>query len=121
MKYKLKMMGGDELYISEETFNKIASLPTLTGPIKIQELGGIINLSSMVSLLSEDVANEASQTRRQLHDGLWVIKKYGQWVPENNPEARIDYRYYPELAKDTVDKPIEKMENIIEIKKLSQY
>lgn len=37
-----------------------------------------------------------------LHDGTFVVKKFGQWIMPDQPEIKLDYNYYPELAKDEV-------------------
>jgi len=41
-------------------------------------------------------------TQGRLHDGTKVIKQFNQWVDASNPEIKLDYSYYPELANDTV-------------------
>lgn len=41
-------------------------------------------------------------TQGRLHDGTKVIKQFNQWVDASNPEVKLDYSYYPELANDTV-------------------
>lgn len=41
-------------------------------------------------------------TQGRLHDGTRVIKQFNQWVDASNPEVKLDYSYYPELANDTV-------------------
>jgi hypothetical protein len=39
-------------------------------------------------------------SKRILHDGTRAINKFGQWYLENNPDVRIDEKFYPELNKD---------------------
>ena len=41
-------------------------------------------------------------TEGRLHDGTRVIKRFGEWVDKHNPDVKLDYSYYPELANDTV-------------------
>lgn len=41
-------------------------------------------------------------TEGRLHDGTKVIKRFGEWKDAHNPDVRLDYGYYPELATDTV-------------------
>lgn len=98
-------MSGSEFLISEERFTQISKL---TGLVYIPELNGCINLSSVESILREDVArvaelnNPKSRAEMILHDGLRAIKKNGYWVNANNTEARIDGNYYPEIYKDNL-------------------
>lgn len=106
MRYKLKLMTGDELMISEELFAKIAAMPSISGVIKVNELGGLINLSSMVTCLSEDQAaiaeanNSKAIKRIKLHDGIIAVSKNGiDWTNEYSG-TKIDRLYYPEIGRD---------------------
>lgn len=107
MMYKIRMMSGNELLITEERFKQIASL---TGLVYIPELNGAINLSSVESILREDTALEAEKNnyktikRKQCNDGSWAIQKFGIWYCENNPEAKMDLNYYSELREPTEPK-----------------
>lgn len=41
-------------------------------------------------------------TNGRLHDGTRVVKMYGRWVDADNPDIKLSYSHYPELANDTV-------------------
>jgi hypothetical protein len=103
MKFKLKMMTGDELFLSEQTAK---ALNGMSGLVFIQELGGLINLSSISTCLPEDVAkmaeanNSRAIKRARLHDGTIAVSKDGiDWRNEYSG-TKIDRAYYPELGKD---------------------
>lgn len=94
MKYQIKMMSNDVFEINEDTFHKLAGQ---TGLIHLKELDCIINLSSVTSIIPLD---KVIKTRVQLHDGMIAIKKFGEWVCENNPSVKINLFYYPELQDE---------------------
>lgn len=94
MKYQIKMMSNDVFEISEDTFHKLAGQ---TGLIHIKELDCIINLNSVTSIIPLE---KVVKTRVQLHDGMIAIKKFGEWVCENNPSVKINLFYYPELQDE---------------------
>lgn len=115
MNYKIKMMNSDVFTISSEVFNKLAGK---TGLVYLQEIGGIINLNSVSSILPEELANNSSDTKK-LHDGTVAIKKFGIWYNQLS-DAKIDLNYYPELKyKDIVDKDKEMLETSDFAKKLA--
>lgn len=93
MTYQIKMMSGEKLFISEETFNKLAGQ---TGLIHIKELNAIINLNSVSTILPSDIVDS---DRKQNRDGQWCIKKFSRWYLENSPETKVDLNYYPELRE----------------------
>lgn len=45
--------------------------------------------------------------RKQNRDGQWCVKKFGQWVLENNQDVKVDTHYYPELVRTEEKKEIE--------------
>ena len=56
-------------------------------------------LSDMFIWAGEKPDQENKPVR--LHDGLMAFRdKWGAWRPLNNPDSKIDLRYYPELTKD---------------------
>jgi hypothetical protein len=103
MNYVIKMMNGDKIIITEEVFEKIAALPTLSGMVRIKELPGIINLSSASSILSEEKTNalELENTdktiRKKLSDGTNAIRKRGIWYDEDRPGVTLDTNFYKSL------------------------
>ncbi|MFZ5365410.1 MAG: hypothetical protein ACOZBH_04425 [Patescibacteria group bacterium] len=42
------------------------------------------------------------KTKGYLHDGTYVEKRMGKWIDPLRPEINLDYKYYPELAKDEI-------------------
>lgn len=96
--FKLKMMGGDTFIISKEEAQLFSGK---SGLIHIPSLGGLINISSISSILPEELANIADNTKRILKNGTRVINKFGQWFLENSPEVKVDLDYYPELKENT--------------------
>lgn len=45
--------------------------------------------------------------RKKNRDGQWCIKKFDQWYLENNPDIKVNLRYYPELEDISDKKQIE--------------
>lgn len=91
--FDLKFMNGDILEITPETAQ---GLKGQTGLIWLNVLGGMINMSSVVSILPQGLVKNG---RRKLHDGGYAIWKNG-WVCEHAPDIKIDTKFYPELLKD---------------------
>lgn len=89
--FQLKMMGGEKFNISKEEAQKIVGK---SGLVPIESLGGMINISSISSILPLEIANP---DRKRNKDGQWCMKKFGQWYLERAPEVRVDLAYYPEL------------------------
>lgn len=89
--YKIKMMDKDVYVVSDETFHKLNGQ---TGLVYIKEIDTTININSISSIYRA----ERDNNRRTLSDGTRVIKKYGIWVLEDNPEVKIDLHFYPELV-----------------------
>lgn len=99
MNYKIKMMNNDVFIISSEVFNQLAGK---VGLIYLPTIGGIINLSSVSSILPEELSNNSGDTLK-LHDGTVAYRKFGVWYNQLS-DAKIDTNYYPELKyKDIVD------------------
>jgi hypothetical protein len=94
---RVKMMSGDTLKITEEESNNIKGKSGLTF---VPSLGGLLNLSSVESVLPDEAITNKNEG--WLHDGTKVIKQFGIWVDAKNPEVRLSYEHYPELAKDEV-------------------
>jgi hypothetical protein len=109
MNYKIKFMSGAELVISEELARKILALPELKGSIRVEELGGAINLSSAEYILPETIADKANENNTKVlkevkcHDGSIAVKKFGKWVDQYSG-AELDTLHYPELIEN---KPVE--------------
>jgi len=93
------------LKITNQEFKNLAGK---AGLIYVPSLDQYINISFIYRIIPESgYANykkglKAKMTSGRLHDGQKVIKKFGQWVSLNNPETRIDPKYYPEIAKDDI-------------------
>ena len=101
MKYRIKMMSKDELFITKEEYQKIISSKA-AGLIFIERLKGSINLNSVETILPEDLVPKKEITSGRLHDGTRVVKKFGEWKDANNPNVSLNYSYYPELVTDGV-------------------
>lgn len=101
MKYRIKMMSKDEIFISEEEYQKII-LSKATGLIFIERLKGSINLNSVETILPENLVPKKEIIEGVLHDGVRVIKQFGKWVDKINPNIHLSVAYYPEIANDTV-------------------
>lgn len=108
-------MSGDKFNISKEEAELFSGK---NGLVQIPSLGGLINISSIVSILPVEIANQNSD-RKQNRDGQWCIRKFGQWYLENNPDVRVDLNYYPELKNKEVKSKYELIENSPFAKQLS--
>ena len=42
------------------------------------------------------------QTTGRLHDGTQVMRMYGRWVDAENPDIKLSYSHYPELASGEI-------------------
>ena len=58
-----------------------------------------------------------NKDRKKLHDGGYAIRKFGEWVSEDNQDIKINVSYYPELKDEEVKEPYRFMN---ERKKLSE-
>lgn len=94
--YIIKMMDKSEFKISQETF---AKLETCSGLVYLEEIKGIINLNSVISIIPEELANKTSK-ERLLHDGTYAIQRGGVWVMKSDPNVSLDTRYFPELRSE---------------------
>jgi len=101
MRYRIKMMSKDEIFITQEEYQKIIS-SNATGLVFFESLKGTVNLNSVETILPENLVPEKEITEGRLHDGTRVIKRFNQWVDAVNPDVKIDPSYYPELGTDTV-------------------
>ena len=105
MNYKMRFMSGAEITISEELYKNISSMQEVRGIIKAKELGGMVNLSSVEYVLSEEAAkvanvnNPKSKSIVKCHDGSVAILKNGSWSDEYSG-AKLDLSHYPELLKE---------------------
>jgi len=101
MRYRIKMMSKDEIFITEEEYQKILKSKT-DGLIFIESIRGMINMRSVETILPENIAPKKEQTSGVLHDGTKVVKDFGVWRDANNYNVRLDPTYYPEISNDTV-------------------
>jgi len=98
---RIKLMSGDTLNITEEEYIKLGKSQS-KGLVHISSLGGSVNMSSVESILPDDIADELEFKNAKemiLHDGQVAVRKYGQWVDKFSG-VRLDVNYYPEIAKD---------------------
>lgn len=103
---RLKMMSGDIVKITDQ---EALNIQGKSGLVFVPSIKGLINLNSVESVLPIGVLKNINEG--YLHDGTKVIKKFGVWIDANNPEIKLDYKFYPELAKDEVlsENPKEKI------------
>ena len=94
---RVKMMSGDTLEITDDEAKNITGK---SGLVFVPSLKGLLNLSSVESVLPEEAIKNKNEG--WLHDGTKVVKQFGIWVDAKNPDIRLSYEYYPELAKDEV-------------------
>ena len=78
---KIKMMSGDTFDITDEEASNIQGKSGLTF---VPSLNGLINLSSVESVLSPKVSS-INAKEGYLHDGTKVIKKFGVWIDPAHP------------------------------------
>lgn len=101
MRYRIKMMSKDELYITEQDYQKLIKSGA-EGLVFIESLKGTINMRSVETILPENIAPKKEQSVGVLHDGTKVIKEFGVWKDAFNPKVTLDASYYPEIASDSV-------------------
>lgn len=117
MRYIVKTMGGEKIFITEAEYKTILATPN--GFIAFPSCGVTINTSRIESVYPESLADEITERKEQktgvLHDGTRVRRYFGEWVdadsfvPDdkgNYQPVRLDPNYYPEVARDCV--PTEK-------------
>jgi len=93
---RVKMMSGDILNITPD---EVKNIQGKSGLVFVPSLQGLINLSSVESILPDGLIAEKEG---YLHDGIRVIKKFGAWVVADDQNIKIDPHFYPEVAKDQV-------------------
>lgn len=101
MRYRVKMMSKDEVYITEEEYQSLIS-KNAKGLVFVPSLKSTLNMNSIESILHEDAVPEKESTEGRLHDGTRVIKQFGVWRDAVNPNLTLDPRHYPEIANDNV-------------------
>ena len=100
--YIIRTVDGASIPITEEQRNKILQ-EEANGTVRVFVGDCAIRLNTM-NIYDEKVL---PQNEGFLHDGTRVVKKFGEWVDANNPEARLNAAYYPEIARDEVFTPLE--------------
>lgn len=101
MNYQLKMSGGETYIITEKEAQELM-LGEKKGLVGINSLKGVINMSFVSSIVPEDKIDRSKITTGVLHDGTRVVKHFGKWVDAFDPDIKLDPKYYPEIADDTV-------------------
>lgn len=114
MNFIVKMINSDRHVLTAEEY---ASLMR-NGNVACSRSGVFVNLKSVANAFPEDVSNEIEgrpkQTSGVLHDGTRVVKQFGEWFDANSATdqrglktVRLDFSYYPEVARDCVPSPEE--------------
>jgi len=103
MIYQIKLMNGDTFEVPKEEANLLSGK---SGLVQLPSLGGLINISSITSVLPLGVAKKELSLRKQNSDGQWCVDpfKRNQWVLENDQSIKVDLNYYPEV-KNKYDEP----------------
>lgn len=122
MRYIVKTMGGEKIFITEAEYKTILATPS--GFIAFPSCGVTINASRIESVYPESIVDEITERKEQktgvLHDGTRVRRHFGEWVdadlsvPDdkgNYQPVKLDPNYYPEVARDCVpsEKEFEEM------------
>lgn len=96
-------MNGDTFEITKEEAESVSGR---SGLVHLPSLGGLINISSIVSILPQGVAKPELPSRKQNRDGQWCVDpfKNNDWRLEDNREIKVDLAYYPEI-KNVEHKP----------------
>jgi len=120
--FVIKMFSGDKFSIPEETYTRLKAVQG-GGLINIPSFGGAINFSSIESIVPASQIDRSNLKDGFLHDGTPVARRFGTWVDANNPDVKIDFKYYPEVAKDQIFISLEEVDeynkNLLENKKNS--
>jgi len=95
----LKTMDGVVIPIGSDEANKIA-VAISKGNKHVLVRGALLPSSSIAIYPDEYWAEREKHGR--LHDGTVVIRQFGNWVDARNPEVRLSWDHYPELARDEV-------------------
>lgn len=114
----IKMMSGSLFPITEDEFK---NLTKVDGLIYIPSSDQMVNTKSIESIQTHEnfLKNlKLHSNEGILKDGTRIIKQFGIWKLKNNPDLKLDYSYYPEIAKDEVEliSPLEDMIKKLEIK-----
>lgn len=101
MNYKLVLSNKNNYIITETEFK---SLNGKSGLIFLTSLGGVINMSHVISILPEKLEDFKIKDGETyyLHDGGRVKRQFNTWVDADNPEIKADKSYYTELNEDLV-------------------
>ena len=94
MMYELIFMGGDRIDITEENANNLIGK---TGLIAITGIG-IINLSSVTSILPKGLAKSKEDKNRIEYSGGIAIKKFGKYIDEFSG-AEVNLKKHPEILE----------------------
>ncbi|OQA42944.1 MAG: hypothetical protein BWY48_00560 [Parcubacteria group bacterium ADurb.Bin305] len=95
----LKMISGERFNITREDAQSFVGK---SGLVPVKSLGGMINVSSISSILPADLV----ETRKKTNDGMWCVKRFGQWYNENTGLI-VEPKYQNELDGAKQPKQIE--------------
>jgi hypothetical protein len=101
MKYRIKLMSKDEIYITEPEYQALIKSNS-SGLTFIPSLKGTVNLNCVESILPEELVPKKELSEGRLHDGTRVVKQFGVWKDAINTELWLDPNHYPEVAQDCV-------------------
>lgn len=96
----LKTMDGVVIPVSENEAQAIATAINAGKQSHILVRGALIPRSSIALYPDEFWGDRAKHGR--LHDGTRLIRQFGRWADARNPEVKLSFEHYPELARDEV-------------------
>ena len=112
MNYIIKMMNKSEVEITEQEYKNLAGK---SGLVHIPSEDRMININSIVEVVRADdykKESEGKSNEGMLHDGLPVIRYFGNWYLKGEmiedssgrlvPSRVIDPTCYKEVARDCV-------------------
>ena len=108
MSFQITMMSGDKYLITEEEFKNFSKVKE-KGLVFIPSIGGLINFSSIETVISEDKISLCNKNEVQLHDGGIAIRKSGTWYLKGHEDIKLNLHHYPELAKDELPKQLKEL------------
>jgi hypothetical protein len=101
--YKLTTIEGYSLKLTQQEADAVLQAMNAGKKTSVIQ-GNVITLSNVTGMWKEDLKREHDNDHEigVLHDGSKAVRRFGVWYALNNPEARIDPFYYPEVAMDVV-------------------
>lgn len=97
--YELRTMDKARLKLTKAQADAVLNAIT-QGQKFIILRGAYILVSNISGIFPVELVEE--QTTGRLHDGTQVMRMYGRWVDAENPDIKLSYSHYPELASGEI-------------------